>query len=681
MVNPRKILVTSALPYANGDIHLGHIMEVVQTDIWVRFQKLRGHDCVYVCADDAHGTSIMLSAEERGISPQELIDDVKKQHERDFAGFLIDFDNFYTTHSKENREFSESIYLALEKNGHISKRSIKQLFDPEKKLFLADRYVVGACPKCHAENQYGDNCEVCGSTYSPSELINPQSVISGATPIEKESEHFFFRVPMFSDMLKKWTRSGTLQNSVSNKVNEWLDDELQEWDISRDKPYFGFEIPNTQGKYFYVWLDAPIGYMASFKNFCDKSDYSFDDYWNENSTNEVHHFIGKDIINFHTLFWPAMLSSANYRTPSAVHAHGFLTVNGTKMSKSRGTFINASTYLKHLDAEYLRYYLASKLSSGVEDLDLNLEDFVQKVNSDLVGKLANIASRCAGFIEKNFAGKLSENLDTPEIIVEIQSKQPDIAELYEKLDYSKAVRLIMSSADLANKFINEKQPWVIAKENPNSEELQAICSTGINAFRLLIIYIKPVLPALAVKAESFLKIDPLNWKDLSYVLTNHKISKFNAMVQRIEPDKVTMMVDETKHGSESKPSVKEEAKEPAGTFEPEISVDDFFKIDLRIAKIISASEIEDADKLLKLQLDLGRDEKGNQIHRTVFSGIKSAYKPEEMIGMLTVVVANLRPRKMKFGISEGMILAAGPGGKDIWLIEPHSGASPGMRVT
>ena len=680
-MNPRKILVTSALPYANGDIHLGHIMEVVQTDIWVRFQKLRGHDCVYVCADDAHGTSIMLSAEERGISPQELIDDVKKQHERDFAGFLIDFDNFYTTHSKENREFSESIYLALEKNGHISKRSIKQLFDPEKKLFLADRYVVGACPKCHAENQYGDNCEVCGSTYSPSELINPQSVISGATPIEKESEHFFFRVPMFSDMLKKWTRSGTLQNSVSNKVNEWLDDELQEWDISRDKPYFGFEIPNTQGKYFYVWLDAPIGYMASFKNFCDKSDYSFDDYWNENSTNEVHHFIGKDIINFHTLFWPAMLSSANYRTPSAVHAHGFLTVNGTKMSKSRGTFINASTYLKHLDAEYLRYYLASKLSSGVEDLDLNLEDFVQKVNSDLVGKLANIASRCASFINKNFEGKLAENLDTSEIIVEIQSKQQDIAKLYENLDYSKAVRLIMASADLANKFINEKQPWVIAKDNPQSEELQAICSTGINAFRLLIIYIKPVLPALAVKAESFLKIDPLNWKDLNYILTNHKISKFNAMVQRIEPDKVNMMVDETKHGSESKPSVKEEAKEPEGTFEPEISVDDFFKIDLRIAKIISASEIEDADKLLKLQLDLGKDEKGNQIHRTVFSGIKSAYKPEEMIGMLTVVVANLRPRKMKFGISEGMILAAGPGGKDIWLIEPHSGASPGMRVT
>ncbi len=523
-MNPRKILVTSALPYANGDIHLGHVMEVVQTDIWVRFQKLQEHDCVYVCADDAHGTSIMLTAEERGISPQELIDDVKEQHEKDFAGFLIDFDNFYTTHSKENREFSESIYLALEKNGHISKRTIKQLFDPEKKLFLADRYVVGACPKCHAENQYGDNCEVCGSTYSPSELINPQSVISGATPIEKESEHFFFRVPMFSDMLKKWTRSGTLQNSVSNKVNEWLDDELQEWDISRDKPYFGFEIPNTRGKYFYVWLDAPIGYMASFKNFCDKTDYCFDDYWNAKSTNEVHHFIGKDIINFHTLFWPAMLSSANYRTPSAVHAHGFLTVNGTKMSKSRGTFINARTYLKHLDAEYLRYYLASKLSSGVEDLDLNLEDFVQKVNSDLVGKLANIASRCASFIHKNFEGKLAGNLDTSEIIVEIQAKQQDIAKLYENLDYSKAVRLIMASADLANKFINEKQPWVIAKDNPQSEELQIICSIGINAFRLLIIYIKPVLPALAVKAESFLKIDPLNWKDLNYILTDHEIS-------------------------------------------------------------------------------------------------------------------------------------------------------------
>ena len=680
-MNPRKILVTSALPYANGDIHLGHIMEVVQTDIWVRFQKLRGHDCVYVCADDAHGTSIMLSAEQRNISPQQLIDDIKEQHEQDFAGFLIDFDNFYTTHSKENKEFSESIYLALEKNGHISKRTIKQLFDPEKELFLADRYVVGTCPKCQAEDQYGDNCEVCGSTYNPSELINPKSVISGATPIEKESEHFFFRVPLFSDMLKAWTRSGTLQDSVANKVNEWLDDELQEWDISRDTPYFGFEIPNAKGKYFYVWLDAPIGYLASFKNFCSKTDYSFDDYWNRNSKNEVHHFIGKDIINFHTLFFPAMLYSSNYRTPTAVHAHGFLTVNGTKMSKSRGTFINARTYLNHLDPEYLRYYLASKLSSGIDDLDLNLEDFVQKVNSDLVGKLANIASRCAGFINKNFAGKLAEDLDGPEIIREIQMKQANIAKLYEELDYSKAVRLIMSSADLANKYINEKQPWVVAKDNPQSTELQGICSTGINAFRLLIIYIKPVLPAIAEKAESFLNVQPLNWKDIESILTNHTIGKFEALVHRIELDKVDIMVEETKNAFQAKENMNSEANESENIFEPEISVDDFFKIDLRVARIISATQVEGADKLLKLRLDLGQDEEGQPVERTVFSGIKSAYEPEKMIGMLTVVVANLRPRKMKFGVSEGMILAAGPGGKDIWLIEPHTGASPGMRVT
>ena len=680
-MNPRKILVTSALPYANGDIHLGHIMEVVQTDIWVRFQKLRGHDCVYVCADDAHGTSIMLSAEQRNISPQQLIDEIKEQHERDFSGFLIDFDNFYTTHSKENREFSESIYLALEENGHISKRTIRQLFDPEKELFLADRYVVGTCPKCQAEDQYGDNCEVCGSTYNPSELINPKSVISGATPIEKESEHFFFRVPLFSDMLKAWTRSGTLQDSVANKVNEWLDDELQEWDISRDTPYFGFEIPNAKGKYFYVWLDAPIGYLASFKNFCSKTNYSFDDYWNRNSKNEVHHFIGKDIINFHTLFFPAMLYSSNYRTPTAVHAHGFLTVNGTKMSKSRGTFINARTYLNHLDPEYLRYYLASKLSSGIDDLDLNLEDFVQKVNSDLVGKLANIASRCAGFINKNFAGKLAEDLDGPEIIREIQMKQANIAKLYEELDYSKAVRLIMASADLANKYINEKQPWVVAKANPQSAELHGICSTGINAFRLLIIYIKPVLPTIAKKAESFLNVQPLNWEDIESILANHTIGKFEALVHRIELDKVHIMVEETKSAFQSKEDMNGEANKSEDTFEPEISVDDFFKIDLRIARIISATQVEGADKLLKLRLDLGQDEDGEPIERTVFSGIKSAYEPEKMIGMLTVVVANLRPRKMKFGVSEGMILAAGPGGKDIWLIEPHTGAIPGMRVT
>ena len=680
-MNPRKILVTSALPYANGDIHLGHIMEVVQTDIWVRFQKLCGHDCVYVCADDAHGTSIMLSAEKRKISPEQLIHEVKEKHERDFAGFLINFDNFYSTHSEENQKLSEKIYLALEANNHIAKRTIKQLYDPDKELFLADRYVTGTCPKCGAENQYGDNCEMCGSTYSPSELIDAKSVISGAVPIEKESEHFFFRVPLFSDMLKSWTRSGTLQESVANKVNEWLEDELQEWDISRDAPYFGFEIPNSKNKYFYVWLDAPIGYMASFENLCRKTDYTFDEYWDRNSQTEVHHFIGKDIINFHTLFWPAMLQSANYRTPTAVHAHGFLTVNGTKMSKSRGTFINARTYLDHLDPEYLRYYLAAKLSSGVDDLDLNLEDFVQKVNSDLVGKLANIASRCAGFINNSFEGKLAETLDSPELIEEIISKRASITELYERLEYSKAVRLIMSSADLANKYINEKQPWVIAKTDKQSKDLQRICSTGINAFRLLIIYLKPVLPIIANKAESFLNVEPLNWNDLDSILVNHPIAGFKPIVQRIESDKVESMVVKTKEAIEEEKGSSKQDQESVTEFEPEILIEDFLKIDLRIARILAADHLEGADKLLKLKLDLGCDKAGEPIHRTVFSGIKTAYEPEALIGMLTVVVANLKPRKMKFGVSEGMILAAGPGGKDIWLIEPHPGAKPGTRVT
>mgnify|MGYP001261251100 CR=1 FL=1 len=453
----RKILVTSALPYANGDIHLGHLMEAIQTDIWVRLQKLQGHDCIYVCADDAHGTAIMLSAENQGVPPELLIERVNKQHQRDFAGFLINFDNFYSTHSEENRILSESIYRTINANGHISRRNIKQLFDPEKNLFLADRYITGTCPKCKTENQYGDNCEACGSTYSPSELINPRSSISGATPIEKESEHFFFTLPRFQDMLRNWTRSGALQESVANKLSEWLDEDLKEWDISRDAPYFGFEIPDSPGKYFYVWLDAPIGYMASFKNLCAHKDYNFDEYWNKSSSAEIYHFIGKDIINFHTLFWPAMLTSAGYRTPTAVFAHGFLTVDGTKMSKSRGTFINARTYLNHLNPEYLRYFLAAKLSSDIDDLDLNLEDFVQRVNSDLVGKVVNIASRCAGFINKGFDGKLADKLDTPELLKEIQAAESQIATYYDRREYSKAIRLIMNLADKANQYINKKE--------------------------------------------------------------------------------------------------------------------------------------------------------------------------------------------------------------------------------
>ncbi len=688
-MNPRKILVTSALPYANGELHLGHILEAVQTDIWVRLQKMRGNDCVYVCADDAHGTAIMLSAQSQGISPEQLIDAVQASHEADYAGFAIGFDNFHSTHSPENRARSESIFHALESNGHIAKRSITQLFDPEKELFLADRYVKGSCPKCKAPDQYGDNCEACGSTYSPSELIEPVSTISGATPIEKESEHFFFDLPQFKDMLREWTRSGTLQEAVANKLAEWLDDELQQWDISRDAPYFGFEIPGAPGKFFYVWLDAPIGYMASFENLCERSEYNFDDYWKAGSNAELYHFIGKDIVNFHTLFWPAMLTSANYRTPTAVYVHGFLTVDGTKMSKSRGTFINARTYLENLDPEYLRYYLAAKLSNGIDDLDLNFEDFSARVNSDLVGKVVNIASRCAGFINKGFDGELSAELDDAELIENLQAAGEAIATLLESREYSKAVRQIMALADTANQYINDRQPWVVAKAEPGSENLQRICTTGINAFRILICYLKPVLPVMAEKAERFLAVEPLTWSDSQKALLGHRIAQFEPLMTRVDGKKIETMIETTKAAyaettqpepAASKPGKQTETAD-SSPFAPEIQFDDFAKIDLRIARIAEAAHVDGADKLLALTLDLGVDEQGAAITRTVFSGIKSAYSPEQLTGMLTVVVANLAPRKMKFGLSEGMVLAAGPGKDELWLLEPHSGAQPGMRVS
>ena len=685
-MNPRKILVTAALPYANGDIHLGHMLEAVQTDIWVRLQRMRGNDCVFVCADDAHGTAIMLSAESRGITPEQLIDEVNAAHQRDFAGFNISFDHFHSTHSSENQAFSESIYTALEANGHIEKRSIKQLFDPEKQLFLADRYIKGGCPKCKASDQYGDNCESCGSTYSPSELIDPRSTISGAVPVERESEHFFFDLPQFKDMLRTWTRSGALQDAVANKLAEWLDDELQQWDISRDAPYFGFEIPCAPGKFFYVWLDAPIGYMASFKHLCDNSDYDFDTYWKADSDTELYHFIGKDIVNFHTLFWPAMLTSAGYRLPTAVFVHGFLTVDGTKMSKSRGTFINASTYLENLNPEYLRYYLAAKLSSGVDDLDLNFEDFVARVNSDLVGKVVNIASRCAGFINKGFDGMLADQLDDVALIASMQAASEEIAEHFENRDYSKAIRLIMALADNANQYINDQQPWVVAKAEPGSEKLQQICSTGLNTFRLLICYLKPVVPVMAEKAERFLSIPALTWQDSQTTLHNHKIAAFEPLLTRVEADDITAMIESTRAAYVEKTPVSEAVAptlsgEVDSTFEPEIQFDDFAIIDLRIALIAGAEHVEGADKLLQLTLDLGLDASGQPIRRNVFSGIKSAYSPEQLRGMLTVVVANLAPRKMKFGISEGMVLAAGPGKDELWLLEPHAGAQPGMRVT
>ncbi|MBL4820065.1 MAG: methionine--tRNA ligase [Gammaproteobacteria bacterium] len=683
-VAKRKILVTSALPYANSSIHLGHLMEVIQTDIWVRLQKMRGHDCVYVCADDAHGTAIMLSAQAGGITPEEHIDRINREHQADFADFHIDFDNYHSTHSPENQKFSELIFQRLDANGHINRRRITQLFDPEKQMFLADRFIKGRCPKCKAEDQYGDNCESCGSTYSPSDLIDPQSTISGATPVEKESEHLFFALPAFTEFLKKWTRSGTLQSQVANKLDEWLESGLQEWDISRDAPYFGFEIPGHPGKFFYVWLDAPIGYMASFQNLCERSEYDFDDYWKPGSEAELYHFIGKDIVNFHTLFWPAMLKSAEFRTPTAVYVHGFLTVGGKKMSKSRGTFINARTYLDHLNPEYLRYYLAAKMSDGVDDLDLNFEDFVQRVNSDLVGKVVNIASRCAGFINKGFDGQLSAAVTEHALLQEFQDSNETIASLYENREYSKAIREIMALADRANQFINDKQPWVLAKQNPASTEVQDICSTGINLFRLLVIYLKPVLPAMATDAESFLQVPPMQWQDLDSVLTDCAIGKFKPLMTRVEMDKVKAVVEDTRAEVDKLQGPATEAPlalQNGPALGSEIEFPDFAKVDLRIVRIISAEQIDGADKLLKLQLDLGEDETGTAVQRTVFSGIKSAYKPQDLVGKYTVMVANLKPRQMKFGLSQGMILAAGPGGKDIWLLEPDSGAKPGMKVT
>ncbi|WP_370315373.1 methionine--tRNA ligase [Thalassolituus sp.] len=695
-LNARKILVTSALPYANGSIHLGHLLEYIQTDIWVRFQKARGHQCTYVCADDAHGTAIMLRAEKEGISPEEQIARVKAEHETDFADFQIAFDNFHSTHSEENRELSAAIYKACRDKGHIATRSIKQLYDPVKELFLADRYIKGNCPKCDAEDQYGDNCEVCGATYTPAELKKPYSVISGATPVEKESEHFFFKLPDFQDFLKEWTRSGTLQDEVANKLAEWLDSGLQEWDISRDAPYFGFEIPDAPGKYFYVWLDAPIGYMASFKNLCDRrDDLDFDDYWKKGSEAEVYHFIGKDIINFHALFWPSMLTAADYRTPTAVNAHGFVTVNGSKMSKSRGTFIKARTYLNHLNPTYLRYYFAAKLSSSVDDFDLNLEDFVQRVNSDLVNKLINIASRTANFIKKS-GGVLSETCAEEAMVNDFINAGDQIAELYEKREFGRAMKEIMTLADRANEYIQAKAPWAMSKEEGREQEVLEVCSVAVNLFRQLMTYLSPVLPELADKTAAFLNLETLGWKDRRTILTGHEINKFKPMLARAEMDKVTAILEETKAelekenggaapAAEKKADKKTEKK--AKNKGPELREDgneviadtiefpDFAKVDLRIARIVKADHVEGADKLLQLTLDIGNGET-----RNVFSGIKAAYKPEDLEGKLTVMVANLAPRKMKFGLSEGMVLAAGPGGSDIYLLEPHDGAQPGMRV-
>ncbi len=667
----RKILVTSALPYANSDLHLGHMLEQIQTDIWVRFQNLRGNDCLYFCADDAHGTAIMLKAEEKGISPEEHIANIKRDHEAVSAGFNINFANFYSTHSEENRELSYLIYERLLANGHIASRKISQAYDPEKNLFLADRYIKGGCPKCKAEDQYGDNCEKCGATYSPMDLLNAKSTISGATPIAKDSEHFFFTLPAFSDFLKDWTRAGHLQDEVANKMAEWLDAGLQEWDISRDAPYFGFEIPGQPGKFFYVWLDAPIGYIASLKNYADQKGIDWMDYWRADSTTEVYHFIGKDIVNFHALFWPAMLHSAKLRTPTKICVHGFVTVNGTKMSKSRGTFINAKTYLEYLNPEYLRYYFAAKLTSNVDDIDLNLEDFIQRVNSDLVGKVVNIASRTAKFIN-NAGGVLANEIADAELWQKFVDAGETIANYYESRDYSKAMREIMALADAANEYIATQEPWKLAKQAGAEAQTQAVCTLGINMFRAILTYLKPVLPALTADAEAFLG-ETLNWQAAVSFRAGTPINEFKPLLTRVEKDKVDAMLEATKEAlAATAPKVQGPLTDDPLAAEIEFS--DFAKVDLRIALIANAEQVEGSDKLLRLTLDLGGET------RNIFSGIKSAYDPKDLIGKLTVVVANLKPRKMKFGMSEGMVLAAGPGDKEIYLLEPHAGAKPGQRV-
>ncbi|WP_421153061.1 methionine--tRNA ligase [Aeromonas dhakensis] len=673
--DPRTMLVTCALPYANGSIHLGHMLEHIQADIWVRYQRMRGHQVHFVCADDAHGTPIMLKAQQLGITPEEMIAAVSQEHQADFAGFNISFDNYHSTHSDENRELAGLIYGRLQAGGKIKSRTISQLFDPEKSMFLPDRFVKGTCPKCKSPEQYGDNCDSCGATYSPTELIDPKSAVSGATPVMKDSEHFFFDLPQFEKWLADWVRgSGAIQEEMANKMQEWFESGLQQWDITRDAPYFGFEIPGAPGKYFYVWLDAPIGYMASFKNLCNKrGDIDFDSYWKADSEAELYHFIGKDIAYFHCLFWPSMLEGAGFRKPTKVNVHGYVTVNGAKMSKSKGTFIKASTYLNYLDPECLRYYYAAKLNSRIDDLDLNLEDFVQRVNADVVNKLVNLASRNAGFIAKRFDGKLAATCAEPELYAEFANARTVIAEAYESREFSRAIREIMALADKANRYVDDKAPWVIAKQEGADAELQAVCSVGINLFRVLMAYLKPVMPLLAERAEAFLA-ETLSWNGIATPLVDHTVAPFKALFSRIEPAKIEAMIEASKEDL-----AKEQAPKATGPLVDDpisetIAYDDFAKVDLRVALITKAEAVPEADKLLKLQLDIGGET------RQVFAGIKSAYNPEDLEGKLTVMVANLAPRKMRFGMSEGMVLAAGPGGKDLWILEPQEGAQPGMRV-
>ncbi len=695
----RKILVTSALPYANGAIHLGHLVEYIQTDIWVRFQKMSGNECWYVCADDTHGTPIMLRAEKEGITPEQLIERVHGEHFRDFSGFLVGFDNYHSTHSPENRECANTIYSRLRAAGLIDVRTIEQYFDPVKQLFLPDRFIKGECPKCGAKDQYGDNCESCGAAYAPTDLKDPYSAISGAKPELRNSEHYFFKLsdPRCEAFLRQYTSSGVLQNEAANKMQEWLgapgDNKLTDWDISRDAPYFGFEIPDAPGKYFYVWLDAPIGYMGSFKNLCARQGLDFDEFFKPDSQTELYHFIGKDILYFHALFWPAELQHAGFRTPTKIFAHGFLTVDGAKMSKSRGTFITAESFLNTgLNPEWLRYYFAAKLSNTMEDIDLNFEDFVARVNSDLVGKYVNIASRSAGFIAKRFNGQLAPaNADLPAIKA-IQEAAPRIAELYEAREFGKAVREIMALTDGANQYVDSVKPWELAKQEGKEVELHAACSNSLNLFRLLTVLLKPILPVVAGKVEQFMNIAPLVWADARTLLAGgHAINAYEHLMTRVDPKLIEKLVEANKeslapaaeapkqaesqqrHAQHQQNEVKAESP-----WEPFCNIDDFMKVDLRIARIANAEHVEGADKLVRLTLDLGEEKT-----RNVFAGIKAAYDPAQLVGRLTVMVANLAPRKMKFGLSEGMVLAASdldgktPG---LYLLSPDSGAQPGMRV-
>jgi len=666
---PRKILVTSALPYANGPTHLGGMTEMVQTDIWVRFQRMRGHHCTYVCADDTHGTPIMLQARSEGISPEQLIARVGAERRRSFAAFHVSFDNYYTTHSPENRHYTEFVFRALDAAGHIARRKVTQAYDEQAGMFLPDRYVKGTCPRCGTPDQYGDSCEACGATYAPSELRDPVSVLSGTRPVERESEHLFFRLGDFEPMLREWTRSGTLHEAVANKLDEWFEAGLKDWDVSRDAPYFGFEIPGAPGKYFYVWLDAPIGYMASFANLCARTGLDFDEYWRPGGDTELHHFIGKDILYFHSLFWPATLEGAGFRKPTGVHVHGFLTVNGQKMSKSRGTFITAQRYLEHLPPEYFRYFIAAKIGPGVDDIDMNLEEFATRVNAEIVGKLVNIASRCAPFIARAHGGRLATGLPEPELYAEFSAAGARIAAMYEAREYSSAVREIMALADRANQYIDQRKPWLLARDPARAGEVQAVATQGLNLFRVLMAWLKPVMPEMAARAERFLGTGEASWTSVAQPLLGTVIQPYEPLATRVDPKQVSALVEALA------PAAPSPAPAPQEPQVGPVTIEDFSRLDLRVARILDAETVEGADKLLKLTVDAG------QGARTVFAGIRQAYRdPTVLVGRQVVLLANLKPRKMRFGVSEGMVLAAGPGGAEIFLVSPDAGAAPGMQV-